>query len=236
MDFKLIITLPCCNEEAFIRTAYIKVKGEIKKLSQNYLIILAEDGSTDKTFQIAKEISRADPNTILIHSDRKLGRGRALKEAWRRFDGDIYVYLDCDMATDISAFPMLFEGIQEGYDLVTGSRYLKESKVHRPFLRFLVSIVYNWIIRTLFNTGVLDHQCGFKSFSKRLIKTLLSECKSDGWFWDTEIIVKARRRGFRIKEVPIKWTERRWKRTPIKRLVKDIWIHSIGIINLIFSE
>lgn len=231
-----VVTLPCHNEEDFLEVAHATVKCEAEKLFPDYVILIAEDGSTDRTLQIAKKLCQNDPNTILIHSERKLGRGKALKEAWRKVEADAYVYLDCDMATDMSAFPKLFLGLQEGYDIVTGSRYLKGSQVDRPSMRHHVSMVYNWMVRALFSTGISDHQCGFKALSKRMVRTSLLQCRSDGWFFDTEMIIRAKRNGFSILEIGIKWKERRGKRTSVTRLIKDVWIHGTGIVALLTNR
>ena len=90
------------------------------------------------------------------------------------------------------------------------------------------------MVRILFHTGVHDHQCGFKSFSRRLVDCLAVEAKSDSWFWDTEVIVIAKRRGFRIKEIPIDWEEKKGKRTPVKRLLRDVWLHGTGVLMLTY--
>jgi hypothetical protein len=136
----------------------------------------------------------------------------------------------------MSFFPELINYIEEGYDLATGSRYLEGSICRRPFLRKLTSKGYNAIIRFLFSDGVQDHQCGFKAYSKRMVDHILRECKDNDWFWDTETIVLAHRNGFSIKEFPIEWEEKKGKRTPLKRLMKDIWIHGKGTLNLLFNR
>ena len=120
--------------------------------------------------------------------------------AWARINGEIYAFIDCDLATDMKFFPQLIGCIDLGYELVTGSRYIEGAVCHRPFLRRLTSKAYNVLIRLLFQDGVFDHQCGFKAFSKNMVEYLLLESESKGWFWDTEAIVLAHRNGFKIKK------------------------------------
>jgi hypothetical protein len=137
------------------------------------------------------------------------------------------------MATNLEHFDAYKKLIfQQEYDLVTGSRYLHDSVTNRPFTRKMASLAYNWFIRILFRTNVHDHQCGFKSFSKRLVETLSKDAKSNSWFWDTEVIVIAKKRGYRIKEIPVYWTEKKGRRTPLKRLAEDIWLHGLGFLSL----
>ena len=148
----------------------------------------------------------------------------------------MYVYVDVDLATDLAknnAYRNLIQ-LQNQFDLVTGSRYMPGSSTNRPRLRRDASVAYNWLVRFLFQTGIHDHQCGFKSFSRRLVDLLAVEARSDSWFWDTEVIVIAKRMGFRVKEVPIDWQEKKGQRTPLKRLLRDVWLHGTGLLTLLY--
>jgi hypothetical protein len=158
-----------------------------------------------------------------------------LREAWEKVTGEMYVYVDVDLATDLAKFNAYRNLIELGkrFDLVTGSRYIQGSMTNRPWLRRESSIAYNALVRVLFHTGVHDHQCGFKSFSRRLVEQLNVSAKSDSWFWDTEVIVLARKMGFTIKEIPIAWTEKKGSRTPLKRLLRDMWLHGTGLLVLL---
>ena len=230
----LVVTLPVHNEVDLLESAVRSVMRELSNITDDYLIVIAEDGSTDGTLEKAIELSRSDPRIICFHSDRRLGRGRSLIEVWGKVDGEIFIYLDSDLATDMRFFPELIKGIEMGYDLVTGSRYLPESRVERPILRKIVSKIYNLVMRILFHTEVHDHQCGFKAFSRRLIHHVLPKCRSTHWFWDSEIITLAASEGYQILEIPIAWKEKRRRRTPLRRLFNDIMIHGLGIIRLWF--
>jgi hypothetical protein len=232
----LIVTIPCHNDSKFLESAVLALKKELEGLEKDFLIIIAEDGSTDDSAEISKHLADQDSKIVHFHADSKLGRGSALMNAWEKVDGQIYAYIDCDLATDMRFFPDLINYIEEGYDLATGSRYLEGSMCRRPFLRKLTSKGYNAIIRLLFSDGVHDHQCGFKAYSKRMVDHILRECKDNDWFWDTETIVLAHRDGFSIKEFPVEWEEKKGRRTPLKRLMKDIWIHGVGTLNLLFNR
>jgi glycosyltransferase AglD len=235
----VLVVIPAHNEEKFIQESinslerYISSSGSSAMSKYNFSILIAEDGSSDKTFDIIKELSKKYSNILLRHSANKLGRGRAVKEAWRDMDADIYTFLDADFATRLSYFYVLLNTCSEGFDVVTGSRYTTDSNVHRPFLRTIVSKAYNSIINMLFKTSVKDHQCGFKAISKKARDIILSKSIFDDWFWDTEIFVIARYNGLKVTEFPIEWHEKRGTKTPLKRLLKDIWIHGSGILKLV---
>lgn len=231
---KIVATLPCHNDAAFLEKAVDAMKKGLVSHGDDYLIVIAEDGSTDDSAELAGILASSDPRIVHIHDEKKLGRGRALMNAWERFDGEIYAYIDCDLATDMSFFPQLIGYIEEGYDLATGSRYVEGAVTTRPFLRGIASKAYNWIIRVVFNDGILDHQCGFKAFSRGMVEHILKENRDGDWFWDTEAIVLARRGGFRLVEFPVAWKEKKGRRTPLKRLLKDIWVHGKGLMALLF--
>lgn len=228
----IIVTVPVHNELNTLKKCIEILIQESEKLKEDFRIIIAEDGSTDGTRNLTKMIKSMDSRITLYTSSRKLGRGMALKRAWSEIDGDIYLFIDADLATDMEFYPELIKSIKNGNDLATGSRYKSGAIVHRPLLRYLVSRLYNKLIRIIYKDGIFDHQIGFKAFSKRLIKSQLNECKSENWFWDTEIIVLSVHRKFKVVEFPVKWEEKKRKRTPIKRLVIDIFIHGIGLIKL----
>ncbi len=227
-----IITLPVYKDGEFLVRAVDILEGMTSALSYDCKLLITEDGSDSS--QIVSELQNRFSNIIYLHQDQRLGRGRALREAWNRVEGDVYLYLDVDMATDLEKFDAFRKLVQlpERYDMVTGSRYVQGSVTNRPVLRRLTSIGYNTLVRILFGTGVHDHQCGFKSFSKPLVRMLSKEARSDSWFWDTEVIVLAKKLGFSVTEIPIYWTEQKGKSTPLRRLIKDLWIHGAGLVAL----
>lgn len=228
----IVVTVPAFNESKNLRKCVELLLQETPKLGENFCIVIAEDGSTDGTDVIAQSLEHMYPVVTHLHATGKLGRGMALKRAWSKVRGDIYVYIDCDLATNMKYYPRLINSIREGNDLATGSRYIEGARVHRPFLRELVSRSYNTLIRMMFKDHVFDHQIGFKAFSNRLITDLLDECKSTGWFWDTEIIVRSVCNNYKCVEFPVEWEEKKGKRTPIMRLITDIMDHGVGLIRL----
>ena len=227
---RVIVTLPVYKDAQFLRSAVEGLEVATLRIIPDFTIVIAEDGS-DST-QLVNELKQKYPNIIHLQHDERLGRGRALREAWGTIEGDVYAYIDVDMATDLMKFDAYKNLLESESDLVTGSRYIAGSETNRPRLRRFASKTYNWFVRILFSTGAHDHQCGFKSFTARLVKVLSLEAKSDSWFWDTEVIVLARKRGFRIREIPIHWTERKGRKTPISRLARDVWIHGTGLWKL----
>ncbi len=218
-----LVTLPARNEGGRLAVAVERVDGLLQEMGYPYTLLIAEDGSTDNTFKIAKDLASTYPNVQVIHHDTKLGRGRALRNAWLSNSADVYVFMDADLATDLSFFPTLVNLMQANkLDFVTGSRYSSGSKLERPMLRKTFSVGYNGLIRAVFHTGISDHQCGFKAFSRKAIKEVLPLTRENGWAWDTEVIVYMATMGYKMAELPVDWKEMKGQRTPLGRLVNDI--------------
>jgi glycosyltransferase involved in cell wall biosynthesis len=212
------IIFPAYNEAARIEQAVEKAIEALREILPRYEIIIAEDGSTDGTDKISSKLSAKYSFVMHIHSGKRLGKGRALAQASKKARGEIIVYMDVDLATNMKHLKDLIQAIREGYDFATGSRYLPESRAERTVSRALASRIYNFIIRLLFRTGIKDHQCGFKAFNRIALLQIIDQVKAEHWFWDTEILVKASKKGYKIKEIPVEWKERE---TTKVRLLKD---------------
>jgi glycosyltransferase involved in cell wall biosynthesis len=222
------------KDTKFLGATSVRLEEATAPIEKDFLLLIAEDGSNSKG--TIDELKWKYKNIVHLQHDGRLGRGRALREAWREIQADLYVYIDVDLATDLTKFDAYRNLIllQNQFDLVTGSRYIRGSTTNRPLLRRTASVAYNWMVRLLFHTGVHDHQCGFKSFSRRLVDRLTIEAKSDSWFWDTEVIVLARRMGFSVKEIQVEWVEKKGQHTPLRRLLHDVWLHGCGILKLFY--
>lgn len=216
---KVSVVLPAYNEAATLENTVAKVARALSEFTRSFEIIIAEDGSTDGTDKLAAALAERFPYVKHIHREKRLGRGNALKNAFKQSSGKVLVYMDLDLATDLKHLKPLVEAISvEGYDFATGSRMLPESDVERGFTRNLASKTYNLMVRTLLGSKVRDHQCGFKSFRREPLMQLLDEVEAGHWFWDTEILVRAHCKGYRIKEIPVSW--RSGRETKV-RLLKD---------------
>ena len=215
------IVLPAYNEVEYLQPAVEKTIQTLNQFTQSYEVIIAEDGSTDGTAERADELSQKIPGVRHIHREKRLGRGTALKNAFKQSCGEILVYMDLDLATDLKYLKPLVEAITiEGYDFSTGSRMLAESKAERTFSRGLSSKTYNFLVRNILGSRLRDHQCGFKAFKREPLKELLDKVEATHWFWDTEILVRAYRQGFKIKEIAVEWKSGRGTKVS---LFKDSW-------------
>ena len=229
---QLIVTIPVYNDAQILAHSVGITNVTLSHFGYNYLLVLADDGSTDATYQISRQLSCENPRLKYVRLAFNQGRGKVLATAWGRFQGDVFLYFDSDLSTELKHIPEVVERILSGYDIVTGSRYLCRSKTTRPPLRRFVSLFYNFVVRALFRDTISDHQCGFKGLSKRAVEKLIPLCRDKRWFWDTEMVVLAKKLGYKVSEIPVEWREMKWTRTPIRRLVKDIYMLGKGLITL----
>jgi glycosyltransferase involved in cell wall biosynthesis len=224
------IVFPAYNEADALEAAVEKVTRALNEFARSYEIIIAEDGSTDGTDKLAGALAMKYSFIKHIHGEKRLGRGTALKSSFKKSSGEVLVYMDLDLATDLKHLKPLVDAIEyEGYDFATGSRMLSESKVERSRTRQIASKSYNFLVRAMLGSKVKDHQCGFKAFRREPLMQLLDEVTARHWFWDTEIIVRAFRKGYTIEEIPVEWKGGRETKV---RLLKDSFNMGWQVIKL----
>jgi uncharacterized membrane protein YbhN (UPF0104 family) len=203
------VVLPAYNEEETLAETVEITLGELASFLPEgaFEVIVAEDGCEDRTPEIADELAAQYEAVRHIHSDERLGRGGALEYAFERAHGETVAYFDTDLATDMAHLEELVESVRSGeYDVATGSRWLPDSEADRPAKRGVPSLGYNSLVRLFLRSRLKDHQCGFKAFDREVLFALLDDVEDDHWFWDTEVLVRAQRAGYRVREFPVNWT------------------------------
>ncbi len=209
---EVTVILPMYNEADRIERCVREVKATLDRFSQSYEIIIAEDGSTDGTDKIVARLAVEDERITHLHSDQRIGKGAALKRAIEHALGEVIVFVDADLPTSLDNLPVLLELTKKSHGMTIGSRIIKGAVTKRPVLRGVASKCYNLLVRALFHDGVYDHQCGFKAFSKTMLAGILDQVNDDGWFFDTEIIIRAKKAGYQIIEIPVRYVETRNRR------------------------
>ncbi len=203
------VVLPAYDEEATIAETVERTLAALAAFlpPETFEVLVAEDGCTDRTPAIASRLAAEDARVRHVHSDERLGRGGALDRAFDAADGDVLVYFDTDLATDLGHLEELVGRVRSGgADVATGSRWHRDADVDRPATRGVPSLAYNGLVRLFLRSSLRDHQCGFKAVSREAFEALRDEVDDDHWFWDTELLVRAQRRGFRVEEFPVEWT------------------------------
>lgn len=202
------VVLPAYNEaETLAETVQVTLDTLGAFLADDsYEVIVAEDGCDDRTPEIADRLAAGDERVKHFHSDERLGRGGALEFAFRRAAGEVLVYFDTDLATDMRHLEELVERVRSGEaDVATGSRWMPGREADRPPKRGIPSRAYNTLVRTVLRSDLRDHQCGFKAVSRAAFEQLGADVADEHWFWDTELLVRAQRAGLTVAEFPVEW-------------------------------
>lgn len=196
------IIIPAYNEEKLIGDSIDRVYRALEKTNKNFEIIIIDDGSIDSTSKIIKDRVKNYPELRYIHNPVNKGRGYSLKKAFEKANGQYLFYVDADLSICFNLFHRLLQELEGGADIAIGSKHLPSSSVEYKVIRKQLSKIYHFLVNLLFKTDIRDFQCGFKGFRKEIIQPLIKVVKSDGWFWDTEILIKSKLKGFNIIEVP----------------------------------
>jgi glycosyltransferase involved in cell wall biosynthesis len=201
------IIIPVYNEERDLPQTIKKLTEFLAaNLSNPWRVIIADNASTDGTRAISEELCQQYRHVSYRYLPEK-GRGRALRSTWLESEADLLCYMDVDLSTDLAYFPPMIESLESGYDVAIGSRLSRGSLVARSFKRDFISRAYNLMIKTLFFTTFPDAQCGFKAITRQAARATVPHIRNNNWFFDTELLIIAAKNGYRIKSVPVKWTD-----------------------------
>src|SRR5262245_56058040 len=208
---RLNITFPVLNEEAQLAGS---IERTIAFCADNGIDVhefsIADNGSTDRTGEIARALAARHSRVRVVHLDRR-GFGLALKAAWAETDADFVGYMDLDLATDLSHLREVNSHICAAapYDLYLGSRLARGALVrNRTVLRGLLSRGFNALLAWRLGISFTDATCGFKVIRRELYRQLQASFRfSDDWFFVVELAVRAERAGARILDMPVAWTD-----------------------------
>jgi glycosyltransferase involved in cell wall biosynthesis len=223
--------IPVYNEERDLERSVTTLRQFLLEHGSRWRwkIVVADNASVDRTLTIARELTARWPDQVgVVHLDQK-GRGRALRRAWTESDADVVCYMDVDLSTDLRYLPPLLEALTSGYDVAFGSRLKPGAQVERGLKREIISRCYNLIIRLMFWHSFWDAQCGFKGVTRQVVRDVLPLVQDQAWFFDTELLLIAEKNGFRLKEIPVAWTDDPDSRV---KIVKTAWEDLKGLWRL----
>jgi glycosyltransferase involved in cell wall biosynthesis len=230
--------LPIYNEQKILKHNVLQLADFLGSGNFNFQwqIRLAINGTTDNSPAIAARLTAERPQSIKISNIDTAGKGLAVKSCGQLSQADIFVYMDIDLAVALDDIPALLKPLLDGEaDLVVGSRLLPESRTERSYLREASSQIYNFLSKIILRHNFSDLQCGFKAIRVPALKKIAPLVRDGKWFFDTELIIFARYLGFRIKEIPVKWSENRYEKRGSKiRLGRDSLKFIINLLKLRF--
>jgi len=216
------IVVPVHNEERSLALSVRRLHRFLEAAFPfRWRIVIADNASTDITPDLADALARDLPNVSWFRLERK-GRGRALRAAWSASEAQVVCYMDVDLSTDLRALLPLVAPLLSGHsDVAIGTRLAHGARVVRGPKRELISRAYNRLLHVALRARFSDAQCGFKAVRRDAACDLLPAVRDESWFFDTELLVLAQRRGLRIHEVPVDWVDDPDSRVKIVRTAFD---------------
>jgi hypothetical protein len=220
---RVVLVIPCYNEESILEKNIQAVLAAIKNLPQDILIVISDNNSSDATGKIGKRLA-AENSRVGYFFVEERGKGAAVLSAWKNFDADIYGFMDADLSVDLSALPGALTVIGE-YDMAIGSRRVAGSIVRRGLWRRFTSGALNFLIRMMLKSKIHDTACGFKFTNRKVLQEITPQIIDRKWTFDTELVILAERAGFRIKEIPVIWSEKneRASRVNVYPTAREYW-------------
>jgi glycosyltransferase involved in cell wall biosynthesis len=211
MKYKsLSIVFPAYNEEENIEESVRKAVEVAQTLPmESFEVIVVDDGSTDRTGEIADALSAVDGRVKVFHHKPNQGYAKALKTGFTNAESDLIFYTDSDLQFDLKEIKNLLPAIDD-YDIVSGFRIYR----YDPLTRLFLSWGFNLLVRTIFRIRVRDVDCAFKLFRKSVFDKVT--IKTRDFFVDSEILAKARKEGFTMTEIGVRHYPRRAGRSTVR--------------------
>ena len=201
---KVSIIIPAYNESQHIVKNIIEVSNTLNDFGCQYEIIIVDDGSLDDTFQEAMRIMAKHKDIIVKRNRSNYGKGRALKKGFRYASGDYVVFLDADMDLHPAQIQTFFDIMRlDNADVVIGSKRHPNSQVDYPWHRRIVSGVYFFLVKLMFDLPVNDTQTGLKIFKTEVLKKVFPRVLIKRFAFDLEILANARHLGYKIVQAPV---------------------------------
>jgi glycosyltransferase involved in cell wall biosynthesis len=198
----LSLVLACYNEAEHLEASFAEIKDTLEQARFPFEVLFVDDLSRDRTREVLAAITAAHPQLALrtILHERNRGRGATVTDGFRAARGAVTGYIDVDLEVHSRYIPSLVRAIDQGADVATLRRIYAFQL--RSLDRYFMSRGYSFLVRRLLGVGFADTETGYKFFRRETVLPLLDEIQDPGWFWDTEFMVRAARRGLKVVEIP----------------------------------
>jgi len=221
---KLSIVIPAYNEEKRVSKTLDSISVYLKKQNYDYEIVVVNDGSKDNTAQVVKDLESKIPNLRLIDNKQNQGKGGVVTQGMLDAKGEYRLFTDADNSTSVDQIEKMWPWFEQGFDLVIGSRDVKGAVLDPPqkwIRKVILGDSFKLIRKFILGLwSIQDTQCGFKGFSAKAAQDIFSKVKTKGFNFDVESLVLAKRLGYKIKEIPIRWVNDLESKVKIKHIFK----------------
>ena len=240
-EIYLSIIIPIYNEEKIIKKTLLDVNDFFANQEYNGEVIVIDDGSKDNSYDISENLKSIVKNMSVFKNSKNYGKGYSVKKGMLIANGKFRLFMDADSSTNVRQINNCVPLLEDGCDIIIGSRKLKESKIkkHQSFYKETMGIVGNILVRSLVVPKITDTQCGFKCFSAKFVKNVFPKLTINRWGFDIEVLALTNKFGYKIKTVPIVWEDKGRSKVSFKDYIftlKELLQIKINLLNKIYDK
>lgn len=224
LDLSLVIA--CYNEEPHLQHSVAEILAVMDQSGLSYELIFVEDKSPDGTrrvlVQLVQQLADTNPTlpvTVILHDVNK-GRGATVRDGMKAARGRVMGFIDIDLEVHCRYIPDMVRAIDNGFDVATGFRVYHVDGTN--LTRHILSVGYRSLMRRAINTSLKDTETGYKFFHRERCLPIIEATMTDGWFWDTEVMVLCERAGLRITEIPVAFVRKLEKASTVNVIPDSI--------------
>lgn len=207
---KISVIMPAFNEGHHIYENLKETHSVFRRTGRRFEIILVDDGSADSTYEEAQRAARELGSIVPMRVGENNGKGNALREGFKRSDGDLVIFLDADLDLHPAQVLSLFRAMMDtGSDVAIGSKHHRESRIDYPASRKCLSRAYALALKALFGMPLMDTQTGLKVFTRPSLEKAFPRVVCGRYAFDVELLAHAHEAGFRVAEAPVVMSFRR---------------------------
>jgi len=220
----LSVVFPAYNEERRISKTLRLTSEYLKGQPYDYEILVVNDGSKDGTAEVVRQMESEIPHLRLVDNEKNKGKGGVVKQGMLEAKGEYRLFSDSDNSTSIDQVEKMWPLFEQGFEMIIGSRDVKGAVLDppQPWVRKVIFGDSFKLIRKIIIGlwSIEDTQCGFKGFTAKAAEDIFSKAKIEGFIFDVECLVLAKRLGYKIKEMPVRWVNDLESRVKFKHIIR----------------
>lgn len=218
------VVIPLYNEEESLKELHYQLRSTLQRMNARYELLFVDDGSTDRSFNVLRDLKRFDGRVKIIRFRRNFGKSAALAVGFEKAQGEFVITMDADLQDDPAEIPSLIRKLEEGYDLVSGWK----KKRRDPITKTIPSKFFNFVTRMMSGIRIHDFNCGLKAYRSDVVKTIQVYGELHRY-----VPVLAHHAGFRVGEMVVQHRPRKFGKT--KFGVGRFWKGFLDLVTVLFT-